>query len=30
MGYVRLYTEATSMNSYYYEELSGEIFLFEK
>lgn len=29
MGYVRLYTETTSMNSYYYEELSGEIFLFE-
>lgn len=29
MKYIRLYTETKSMNSYYYEELTGEIFLLE-
>lgn len=30
MKYIRLYTESKSMNSYYYEEQTGEMFLLEQ
>ncbi len=30
MQYIRLYTDSKSMNSYYYEEQTGEMFLLEQ
>ena len=28
MKYIRIYTESKSMNSYYYEEQTGEMFIY--
>ena len=30
MKYIRIYTESKSMNSYYYEEQTGEMFILEQ
>ena len=30
MKYIRIYTKSKSMNSYYYEEQTGEMFILEQ